>query len=394
MKKVLIIPSWYPTEDQPSKGIFFKEQALLASTNYDVRVMVTEVHRVPRRSPFLFIRKLLSSVRTSIRIDTHDMAQPPLYFVDHTIASLGGRDHEMKLRMSVIRAMDAVFSDGWVPDVIHAHCALHGGVYAKIIAEHFSIPFVVTEHQHLLFDYFPGDSWSLARTVYASAVKVAAVSRFQLQMLRMNRVHGPIDVIGNLVDERMFSLGGAHLPEKLARILFVGTKSHLKDHETFFQAMAFLRQATNRELQVSFVCPDLSQDWKRAYLTKVSKLGLDDCVTFLAEAPREAIVAMLHSHHVFVSTSIAETFGVAVCEALMCGCPVVVTKSGGVSDFVVDGKNGFLVEIGDAQAVARALLKVLSGKLEMSPAEIRQSLSSCYGTAAFLEKLDLLYAVT
>lgn len=393
MKKVLIIPSWYPTADQPSKGIFFQEQALLASKHYDVRVMVTEVHRVPRRSPFLFIQKLLSPARTSIRIDTQDLTQPPLYRVNHTIASIGERDHEMKLRMSVIHAMDAVSSDGWVPDVIHAHCALHGGFYAKIIAEHFSIPFVVTEHQHLLFDYFPGDSWSLARSVYASAVKVSAVSRFQLQMMRMNRVHGTIVVIGNLVDERMFALGSESLPEKLVRILFVGTKSHLKDHETFFQSMALLRQATNLELQVSFVCPDMSQDEKREYLARVRELGLDDCVTFLAEASREAIVAMLHSNHVFVSTSIAETFGVAVCEALMCGCPVVVTKSGGVSDFVLDGKNGFLVEIGDSHAVARALLKVLSGKLEMSPSEIRQSVSPCYGTAAFLEKLDLLYAV-
>ena len=40
MKKILIIPSWYPSEKNPIAGSFFQEQvAFLYSKGFDVRVL-------------------------------------------------------------------------------------------------------------------------------------------------------------------------------------------------------------------------------------------------------------------------------------------------------------------------------------------------------------------
>jgi glycosyltransferase involved in cell wall biosynthesis len=47
-------------------------------------------------------------------------------------------------------------------------------------------------------------------------------------------------------------------------------------------------------------------------------------------------------------------------EALACGIPVVSTTAGGLKEIAVDGESGLFVPPGDAEALARALLSLLT----------------------------------
>ena len=49
---------------------------------------------------------------------------------------------------------------------------------------------------------------------------------------------------------------------------------------------------------------------------------------------REETARIIQEHHVIISTSKIETFGMALAEAIACGRPVITTESGGVADFV------------------------------------------------------------
>jgi glycosyltransferase involved in cell wall biosynthesis len=53
-----------------------------------------------------------------------------------------------------------------------------------------------------------------------------------------------------------------------------------------------------------------------------------------------------------------EPFGLVAAEAQSCGTPVVAYRRGGLQDIVVDGVTGFLVEPGDIDAAAAALVRV------------------------------------
>lgn len=48
-------------------------------------------------------------------------------------------------------------------------------------------------------------------------------------------------------------------------------------------------------------------------------------------------------------------------SAMVFGTPVVATKVGAFSEFINDGKNGYLVDYGDTKGMAEAIIKVLNG---------------------------------
>lgn len=64
---------------------------------------------------------------------------------------------------------------------------------------------------------------------------------------------------------------------------------------------------------------------------------------------------LLASFAVFAFPSHYEGFGLAVVEAQAAGVPVVATPVGGVRETVVDGETGFLVPVGDAEALAERI---------------------------------------
>lgn len=69
---------------------------------------------------------------------------------------------------------------------------------------------------------------------------------------------------------------------------------------------------------------------------------------------------VLASCDVFCSPSPYETFGRTVVEAMASGIPIVTVSSGAVSEYVLDGVNGYLVAPDNAEALANGIHKVLS----------------------------------
>jgi glycosyltransferase involved in cell wall biosynthesis len=69
---------------------------------------------------------------------------------------------------------------------------------------------------------------------------------------------------------------------------------------------------------------------------------------------------VLASCDVFCSPSPYETFGRTVVEAMASGIPVVSVQSGAVSEYIVDGVNGYLVPPDDVEGLAKGIHRALS----------------------------------
>jgi glycosyltransferase involved in cell wall biosynthesis len=126
------------------------------------------------------------------------------------------------------------------------------------------------------------------------------------------------------------------------------------------------------------------------YLNKIQKLGLGDFVNVIPSASRDKMVKLLQETDVFISTSIAETFGVAICEAMLCGKPVISTKNGGVNDYAND-QNSILIPLKDPEALMNAIIKVKQEYTFFDAQNIRNSILVKYGSKAFHQRMSDIY---
>lgn len=88
----------------------------------------------------------------------------------------------------------------------------------------------------------------------------------------------------------------------------------------------------------------------------VEQQNLQEDILFLGW--RNDIPMLLHISDIYVASSKSEGLGLSLVEAMACDLPVVATKNRGHLETVVHGKNGFLVEINDSNAMANYVLKL------------------------------------
>ena len=132
---------------------------------------------------------------------------------------------------------------------------------------------------------------------------------------------------------------------------FLGRLAAQKAPDVALRAFARLSDA-RPDLRLVMVGDGPDADSVRALLRT---LALNDAVRWIPTAlGREMIPAF----DVFMLTSRYEGFPYVLLEALNGGCAIVSTRVGGAADCVEDGRNGFLVDAVDAEAIAERVLAV------------------------------------
>lgn len=83
-------------------------------------------------------------------------------------------------------------------------------------------------------------------------------------------------------------------------------------------------------------------------------------VTFTGHLPHTEITDQFRDAYLLAQPSFSDAFPLSVLEGMACGVPVVGTRVGGIPEAVVDGETGLLVEAGDADGLAAALMSLLA----------------------------------
>lgn len=89
-----------------------------------------------------------------------------------------------------------------------------------------------------------------------------------------------------------------------------------------------------------------------SFWQRVEKAGMLNDVIFHSSPGRGVLRALYQGATCFALSSNEEGFGVVLVEAMACGRPVVATRCGGPEGIISEGHDGFLVPIGDADALA------------------------------------------
>lgn len=146
---------------------------------------------------------------------------------------------------------------------------------------------------------------------------------------------------------------GRH-PGSPKRLTFVGRVSCRKGVVTLVEAAALVLR---RHADATFwlVGPDGGGVGEVA--AAIRRLGVERQVFLLG--PRNDVDEILRHSVAAVLPSVADAFPLVALEAMRAGVPVVATRSGGCEEIVIDGETGYLVPVGDAEALADRLCLLL-----------------------------------
>ena len=107
-------------------------------------------------------------------------------------------------------------------------------------------------------------------------------------------------------------------------------------------------------------------------------------VLFLGNVPN--LEEVLSSCDLFLLPSETESFGMSALEALASEVPVIATDTGGLPELIIDGEVGFLLPVGDIDAMAERAIQILSD-------DSLQKRMGAAGRALAVEKFDVASVV-
>ena len=93
---------------------------------------------------------------------------------------------------------------------------------------------------------------------------------------------------------------------------------------------------------------------------EVSSLKMERNVAFLGRVSDNYKVELLKSSSCLVLPSVMESFGLVFLEGMACGKPVVSYDIPAAKEVIEDGRNGFLVPVGNVKLLAKQILEVLT----------------------------------
>jgi D-inositol-3-phosphate glycosyltransferase len=87
---------------------------------------------------------------------------------------------------------------------------------------------------------------------------------------------------------------------------------------------------------------------------------VEDLVVFLGKKSQDTLPYYYSSADVLIMPSYYESFGMVALEAMACGTPVIASQVGGLPFLVKNGKTGFVIHEKDPEAIADALLRIMT----------------------------------
>ncbi len=155
------------------------------------------------------------------------------------------------------------------------------------------------------------------------------------------------------------------------RLLFAGRLVDLKGADTAVEALALLDPQAIGVERVTLTIVGDNQDL--AYMSRfaeaVQRSGRTAQIEMCPTVREDELPALFDAHDIYLFPSLYEPFSLTLIYALAYGVPTIASRVGGNPEIVRDGESGLLFEKGNAEDLARAIVRLAAD------AELRARLS-------------------
>lgn len=298
-------------------------------------------------------------------------------------------------------------------DIVHTQDEFSLGLFGKIIARKYNIPFIHTYHTmwedylHYIIPvkggrhiYTKRFARTLSRNFAIKAECIIAPSQKTEKYLRYRCKikNKPIYVIPTGIDIEPFKRSNFSEEQKneLKKslgiqpndnvILFIGRVAEEKSIDLILNCMPdVFKTLPNSKFLIVGDGPSMND------LKELSqKLNIQDKVIFAGKQPWENIGLYYNLGDVFVNASMTETQGLTFIEAMASGVPIVARYAPNLSEFISNNENGIFIRY--QSQMSKSIINVLTDK-KLKEKLIKNAYQTAeeHSSKEFGDKLEALY---
>lgn len=287
----------------------------------------------------------------------------------------------------------------WTPDVVHGHDWTVGWA-ADTLARHHGAPFVLTMHGTERVRHGgnlprgePTDINAIEWWLAFRANRLVASTRFMVDQLVTGFELSPEQVvrIPNGIDPKLWD-GHDRPTEREPLIVSWGRVQYEKGFQVLARAMTTLRQ---RVPEVSCTIAG-----RGSYLpelqTQIDVEGVSDLIDLPGFLRDQELRQLVHRAGCVVIPSLYEPFGLVALEALAAGAPLIVARTGGLSELIGGTDAGLTFEPGNPEDLAHCVELVLRDRMlaQQLTANARTLIENKYAWEAIAASVVQLYSTT
>ncbi len=394
---VLLIPSWYPSEDFLIQGIFIQEQALALCEAYpDLQIGVSlwgqnranallwaKDHFKNLKKIYLADRQRKTEIR-QILPNLYELETPTLIWSERIFG--GNFENILLAHEQNLHRFEAVVGK---VNLIHVQVCHPAGLIARHLSQKFNIPYLITEQMSPFPFPTIQDKEGNIKEKYLQAYQNArlniAISPDLKQKMETQSISN-VHFVPNLTNEDFFQ--PAHQPKSSTVFQFF-TLARMEAQKDIPTLLYAIKQVITQNQKVQFVIAGEGSQSLHCQ-TLAQELGISEYVEWQGLLNRPEAKAAYQNAHAFVLASLHETFGVVFAEAIACGIPFIATRCGG-PECIVNELNGKLVEIGQPTELAQAILDLIRDYPKYQPDKIREDFIHRFSKKAVTQQILKLY---
>ena len=253
-------------------------------------------------------------------------------------------------------------------EVLHVHYAIPHA-YAAYMAkkmlqdQRIKLPIVTTLHgtDITLVGSHPFYKSAVEFSINHSDCVTSVSESLKQDTLDLFNIRKEIQVIPNFVD---FTKHSNH-SEECERGVIAQSHERIISHVSNFRPVKRIMDVVKifekilNEIPAKLIMVGEGPDKEKA-MDYCAKQGIADSVKFIGKSNQ--VFEVLCYSDLFILPSETESFGLAALEAMMMKVPVISSNTGGLSEVNVEGKTGFLFDVGDIDGMAKRSIELLNNE--------------------------------
>lgn len=252
-------------------------------------------------------------------------------------------------------------------DLLHVHYAIphaYAGYMAKqmLAEEGIYIPMVTTLHgtDITLVGKHPFYKPAVTFSINNSDVVTSVSKSLRDDTYKLFDIKKEIKVVPNFI-EIVKSEAAKHLP--CSRSLMADEGEKIVTHISNFRKVKRIEDVIDIFYKIQLKVPSRLMmvgdgPEKEKAEQRCIDLKIHDKVVFFGNS--NEIDKILCYSDLFLLPSETESFGLAALEAMACGVPVISSNSGGLPEVNIDGKTGYLSDVGNIEEMSHNAIQILS----------------------------------